>query len=192
MSAKLSLVIVGVGGQGTLLASRILGHIAVAEGLDVKVSEVHGMAQRGGNVISHVRMGPEVHSPLVEFGCADAVLAFEELEAARALPYLAPHGVLIASSQRIAPMSVLIGQNAYPEGLLDGVADKLIVDAQKTASMLGNPRVSNIVLMGALARRLPFAYERWKDAVAACVPPKTLEVNLKALESGYRWGEKQA
>ncbi len=184
----LQIVIVGVGGQGTLMASRILGHIALASGLCVKVSEVHGMAQRGGSVITHVRIGDTVSSPLVEEGCADLALSFEQMEAARALPFVKKGGVLITSIQKIPPMPVVSGAAAYPDDLLKRLSTRVhlvCADALGLAQQAGNLRAANIVLLGAAARRLPFARQLWEDAVAACVPAKTLETNLRAFQAGY-------
>ena len=181
------LVIVGVGGQGTLLASKILGHIALEEGCDVKVSEVHGMAQRGGSVITHVRVGERVHAPLVSMGSADYLLAFEELEAARAISFLKPGGCLITSSQRIPPMPVITGAAKYPEEPLCASEDVCRVkklDALTMAEKCGSFRAVNLVLLGALSRQLPWEKEVWHKAIEACVPPKTLEVNLKAFDMG--------
>lgn len=185
----LDIIIVGVGGQGTLLASRILGQIAIASGLDVKVSEVHGMAQRGGSVITHVRMGEQVHAPLIEPGTADAVVAFELLEALRALLFLKPGGALVANRQRILPMPVILGNASYPDMIGERLAavdgEVVTLDALKLALDCGNARAANVVLLGALAKRLPFPLEVWKGALKLCVPEKLLAVNLSALEAGY-------
>lgn len=182
------IVIVGVGGQGILMASRIFGHIALAEGLDVKVSEVHGMAQRGGSVITHVRMGESVGSPLVEEGRADLALSFERMEAGRVLPFLKRDGVLITSTQTISPMPVVTGAATYPPDILERL-EKVIktvkVDAQKLAAEAGSPRGANIVLLAAAAAKLPFGKQRWLDAIAACVPAATLNANLRAFEVGF-------
>lgn len=181
------LVIVGVGGQGTLLASKILGYIALEEGCDVKVSEVHGMAQRGGSVITHVRVGQKVHAPLVSSGCADYLISFEELEAARAAHFLKEGGTLIVNTQQIAPMPVITGAVAYPADSLSEITkthpvEKL--DALHIATMCGSQRAVNLVLLGALSKHLPWEKEVWHTAIANCVPPKTLEVNLKAFDKG--------
>ncbi len=181
------LVIVGVGGQGTLLASKILGHIALEEGCDVKVSEVHGMAQRGGSVITHVRVGEKVHAPLVCAGGADYLLAFEELEAARAISFLKPGGSLIVSTQRILPMPVISGTAQYPEEPLcasEEVCRTQKLDALSMAEKAGSQRAVNLVLLGALSKHLPWEKDVWHSAIAACVPPKTLETNIKAFDLG--------
>jgi indolepyruvate ferredoxin oxidoreductase beta subunit len=181
------LVIVGVGGQGTLLASKILGYIALEEGCDVKVSEVHGMAQRGGSVITHVRVGEKVHAPLVSFGHADYLLAFEELEAARAAYFLKPGGILIVNGQRILPMPVITGTAKYPEEPLCSLGETCRIeklDALAMAENSGSQRAVNLVLLGALSKHLPWEKNVWHKAIAACVPPKTLETNIRAFEAG--------
>lgn len=183
-----SIVIVGVGGQGTLLASRILGALAAELDLPVKVSEVHGMAQRGGNVITHVRIGEGFHSPLIESGGADYLLAFELLEALRALPYLKPDGTLIANTQKIAPMPVITGAAAYPEGIPEKLAAArrvALLDALALAREAGDARAVNLVLLGALCRLTDTDRALWRKAVEASVPEKSLTINLAAFEQGY-------
>ena len=183
-----SIVIVGVGGQGTLLASRILGALADKLGAEVKVSEVHGMAQRGGNVITHVRIGSGVFSPLVEPGGADYLLAFELLEALRALPYLKKDGTLILNTQRISPMPVITGAAAYPEDIpekLSGTCRTIPMDALALAQRAGDERAVNLALLGALCRLTKTDPATWRSAIEACVPQKTLNVNLAAFELGY-------
>jgi indolepyruvate ferredoxin oxidoreductase, beta subunit len=182
------LVIVGVGGQGTLLASKILGRLALDAGLTVKVSEVHGMSQRGGSVITHVRVGENVHAPLVSPGNADFLLSFEALEAARAAACLKPDGVAIVSTQRISPMSVITGAAKYPD---DPLADPALAgrvveraDALTLAMEAGSWKAVNLVLLGMLSRRLPFPEEAWKKAIAVSVPRSTLETNIRAFQSG--------
>lgn len=184
---ELNIVIVGVGGQGTLLASRVLGHIAGALGHDVKVSEVHGMSQRGGSVITYVRMGKKVYSPLVEQKGADFVLAFEELEALRALPYLKDNGTIIVNTQQILPLPVIIGAAEYPVDALEQIkakASTVAIDALPLAKEAGNERAVNTVLMGALAARLPIAKQVWLDALTACVPSRFMQANMAAFEKG--------
>lgn len=183
-----SIVIVGVGGQGTLLASRILGTLAGEMGLDVKVSEVHGMAQRGGNVITHVRIGDGVHSPLVEPGGADYLLAFEELEALRALPYLKTGGTLIANTQIIAPMPVITGAAAYPDDIqqkLSAACRAYTLDALALAHRAGDARAVNLVLLGALCRLTDTDRALWQKAITKSVPEKFLSANLTAFQLGY-------
>ncbi len=179
------LVIVGVGGQGTLLASKILGHLALAEGCGVKVSEVHGMSQRGGSVITHVRIGDEVHSPIVAAGEADFLLSFEELEAARAASFLKKDGVAIVNTQMIWPMPVITGAAQYPEAPLNSFEQKVeCADALTIAAECGNQKALNLVLLGMLSRHLSFSEEAWQKSIAACVPAKTLEINLAAFVRG--------
>ena len=182
---KFDLVIVGVGGQGTLLASKILGHLALNEGCGVKVSEVHGMSQRGGSVITHVRVGDSVYSPIVAMGEADYLLSFEQLEAARAASFLKDGGVAIVNTQVIWPMPVIIGAMQYPEAPLAGFAQKVeCADALAIAAECGSQRALNLVLLGMLSRHLEFTEEAWKESIAACVPQKTLETNLAAFARG--------
>ncbi len=186
MMKRFDLVIVGVGGQGTLLASKILGRLAMDAGQNVKVSEVHGMSQRGGSVITHVRAGDQVLAPLVTPGEADFLIAFEALEAARAQSYLKPNGVLIVNTQEIAPMPVVTGQVAYPDHPLDAFASQTVegVDALALAHKAGNQKVVNLVLLGMLSRHLEFTEEQWKQAIALCLPRKLLPVNIRAFELG--------
>lgn len=183
-----SIMIVGVGGQGSLLASRLLGSVLLAQGYDVKVSEVHGMSQRGGSVVTYVKYGEKVYSPVIEKGEADAVISFELLEAARCLPYLKKGGHLITSTQKIAPMPVITGAAEYPENLVEKLeaagAELVAVDALSLAEQAGSPKASNVVLMGVLASRMNFPEELWQKAIEECVPPKFLELNKKAFELG--------
>ena len=184
-----SVMIVGVGGQGTLLASRILGDAMMDQGYDVKVSEVHGMSQRGGSVVTYVRYGDKVYSPVIETGEADVVLAFEQLEAARFLPYLKVGGTVITSTQRIDPMPVVTGEKEYPQGILEDMekkgVDVLAVDALEMARQAGSEKAVNVVLMGAMAKRLGGDKELWLSAVERCVPQKFLELNKKAFDLGW-------
>lgn len=182
-------MIVGVGGQGTLLASRILGSLMMAEGHDVKVSEVHGMSQRGGSVVTYVRYGDKVASPIIEEGEADVILAFEQLEAARYLPYLKAGGRVIVNTQRMDPMPVITGAAKYPEGILESLkaqgVDLSCVDAHRLAGEAGSVKAVNVVLMGAMAAKLELPKEAWLKAVEENVPPKFLELNKKAFALGY-------
>lgn len=183
-----SIMIVGVGGQGTLLASRILGNAVISEGFDVKVSEVHGMSQRGGSVVTYVRYGDKVHSPIIDKGGADIILAFELLEAKRALPYLKKDGKIIVNSQEIDPMPVIIGAAEYPAEIgneLQEKAQTTVVDALSLATKAGNAKAVNVVLIGVLAKNWDIPYEVWIDTIKKTVPEKFLEVNLKAFEFGY-------
>ncbi len=183
-----SIMIVGVGGQGTLLASRILGNAVISEGYDVKVSEVHGMSQRGGSVVTYVRYGEKVYSPIIDKGGADIILAFELLEAKRALPYLKENGKIIVNSQQIDPMPVIIGAAEYPAGISEELCKKAqttVVDALKLATKAGNQKAVNVVLIGVLAKNWDIPYEVWVETIKNTVPEKFLEVNLKAFELGY-------
>lgn len=183
-----NIMIVGVGGQGTLLASRIIGNTVIAEGYDVKISEVHGMSQRGGSVVTYVKFGDEVYSPIVDKGEADIILAFETLEAYRALPFLKKDGKMIVNTQEIDPMPVITGAAKYPEdiiGKLNNKANLTSVDALTLAESAGNIKAVNVVLIGVMAKNTDIAYEKWVATIKATVPEKFLEVNLKAFELGY-------
>ena len=183
-----SVMIVGVGGQGSLLASRLLGNVLLAQGYDVKVSEVHGMRQRGGSVVTYVKYGDKVYSPVIEKGEADAVISFELLEAARCLPYLKKGGHLITSTQQIDPMPVITGAAEYPTDIVEKIkakgADIIAVDALSLAEQAGTAKASNVVLMGVLASRMDYPEELWQKALEQCVPPKFLELNKRAFELG--------
>ena len=189
MSQTKSVMIVGVGGQGTLLASRILGSAMLQKGYDVKVGEVHGMSQRGGSVVTYVRFGEKVFSPVIDQGEADVLLAFEQLEAARALPYLKSGGTAVVNTQKIDPMPVVTGQAAYPQGLLAAMEEKgakvLAVDALKLSEEAGSQKAVNVVLIGAMARHLDPDEELWLEAVRACVPEKFYALNEKAFRLGF-------
>ena len=184
-----NIVIVGVGGQGTLLASRILGAVATAEGFDVKVSEVHGMSQRGGSVVTYVKYGEKVNSPIVSAGNADILLAFEQLEAYRSLPYLKKGGKLLVNTQKTDPMPVITGAMEYPDNIPEKIKEKGVsttdIDALALAREAGNEKAVNVVLIGALAANSDISKEAFIDAINKTVPPKFLEVNLKAFELGY-------
>lgn len=183
-----NIMIVGVGGQGTLLASRILGNITTSCGYDVKISEVHGMAQRGGSVVTFVRYGEAVAEPIVEEGCADILIAFERLEAMRYAHFLKKDGTIIVNDQRIDPMTVVTGASQYPENIIERLSEKykvIALDAMAEAQKLGNTRVFNTIILGVAASKMEFSKETWIDTVKAIVPPKTVEINLKAFEAGY-------
>ncbi len=182
------IMIVGVGGQGTLLASRILGNTVINEGYDVKVSEVHGMSQRGGSVVTYVKYGDEVYSPIIDKGEADIILAFEMLEAYRAMPFLKKGGKLIVNTQEIDPMPVITGAMEYPENIADKLKEKLdvtLVDALSLAEKAGNFKAVNVVLIGVMAKSTDIAYEKWIETIKSTVPPKFLDVNLEAFNLGY-------
>jgi indolepyruvate ferredoxin oxidoreductase beta subunit len=183
-----NIMIVGVGGQGTLLASRILGNVAIGEGYDVKVSEVHGMSQRGGSVVTYVKYGEKVYSPIIDQGEADTILAFELLEAYRALPYLKKGGKLIVNSQQIDPMPVITGAAEYPADIakkLEAAVDTTVVDAVSAATEAGNIKAVNVVLIGVLANTTNIPYEKWIETIKTTVPPKFLDINIKAFDIGY-------
>ena len=185
-----NIMIVGVGGQGTLLASRILGNVAIRAGYDVKVSEVHGMSQRGGSVITYVKYGSEVYSPIIDRGEADIILAFEQLEAYRALPWLKKGGKMIVNSQKIDPMPVITGAMQYPEGIIEELgekADVTAIDALSLAQEAGSIRTVNVVLIGVMAKSTAIPYEAWIETVRETVPKNYLEMNLKAFDLGYHY-----
>jgi len=183
-----NIMIVGVGGQGTLLTSRIIGKTAMAEGYDVKISEVHGMAQRGGSVVTFVRFGETVYEPIVEEGQADVIIAFERLEALRYSHFLKKDGVLIVNDCRIDPMTVVIGAKQYPENILEDLRkDHTVyaIDGMGKALELGNSKVLNSVVLGYSAKFIGFDKEAWLNIVEGTVPPKTIELNKKAFLTGY-------
>lgn len=186
-----SVMIVGVGGQGTLLASKLLGRLLMGEEYDVKVSEVHGMSQRGGSVVTYVRYGDKVYSPVIADGEADYIVAFEKIEAARYVTCLAPNGKIIVNTQEIDPMPVIIGAAEYPSDALDELTDKGIsvdsLNALKLAEEAGSVKAVNIVLMGRLAKHLGIEKEKWLKAIESTVPEKFKELNLKAFELGYNF-----
>lgn len=184
-------MIVGVGGQGTLLASRILCNAVISEGYDVKVSEVHGMSQRGGSVVTYVKYGDKVFSPIIDRGEADMILAFEKLEAARALPYLKEGGTVILNDREIAPMPVITGAAEYPDGLVADIAAKakvIAIDALSLSLKAGSAKAVNVVLIGVLARSSDISKEVWIQTIKDTVPAKFLDLNLKAFELGYNCG----
>ncbi len=183
-----SVLIVGVGGQGSLLASRILGMLALELDMDVKVSEVHGMAQRGGSVVTYVRMGEKVDSPIIEEGGADFMLSFELLEALRSVHLMKKTGKAVVNAQEIDPMPVIIGAQKYPDTVkkeLGEKAESYFVDAVPVANELGNVKFVNTVMMGKLAQIMGFEKQKWINAVQKCVPESTIEMNIKAFEKGY-------
>ena len=183
-----NILLVGVGGQGILLASEILSEAAMLAGFDVKKSEIHGMSQRGGSVVSHVRYGTEVFSPIVPEGEGDILFGFELMETVRSLPLLKPGGTVVANDLQISPPSVLMGQETYPAGLAESIktqfGDFLLVDGQKMATDAGNVRAANTVLLGAVSKRLDIAEEFWLKALKKMVPAKALDVNLHAFRMG--------
>ena len=183
-----NIMIVGVGGQGSLLASKLLGRLLLTKGYDIKVSEVHGMSQRGGSVVTYVRFGDKVYSPIIDRGEADYIVSFELLEAARYTEYLKPEGKIVTTIPQINPMPVIIGAAEYPQQL----AEKMVAagiqvdafDALKLAQEAGSPKAVNIVLMGNLSRNFDFTEEEWMEAIAQSVPAKFLELNQRAFRLG--------
>ena len=183
-----SIMLVGVGGQGTLLASRILGNVLLTQGYDVKVSEVHGMSQRGGSVVTYIKYGEKVYSPVIEKGQADIIISFEALEAARWISYLKKGGKLVTNTQQIEPMPVITGATQYPEAIIDNIkalgVDVTAVDALSLAEQAGTSRAVNVVLMGVISHILDFGDDVWSKALEQCVPAKVIDVNKKAFELG--------
>ena len=183
-----NIMIVGVGGQGSLLASKLLGRLLLTKGYDIKVSEVHGMSQRGGSVVTYVRFGDKVYSPIIDKGEADYIVSFELLEAARYTEYLKPDGKIVTNTQQINPMPVIIGTAEYPTDLAAKIQAKGIdvdaFDALKLAEEAGSSKAVNIVLMGHLSRNFDFTLEEWMTAIEQSVPPKFLELNKKAFLLG--------
>ena len=183
-------MIVGVGGQGSLLASKLLGRLLVDEGYDVKVSEVHGMSQRGGSVVTYVRFGEKVTSPIIDEGEADFIVSFEKLEGARYAPYLAKDGKVIVNTQEIDPMPVITGAASYPTDILTTLAAKGAFvdsfDALAVAEQAGSTRAVNIALMGRLAKYLNIPYEKWILAIKNTVAPKFVAINETAFRLGYK------
>ncbi len=188
MAETKAIMLVGVGGQGTLLASRILGNVLLSAGYDVKVSEVHGMSQRGGSVVTYIKYGDKIFSPVIEKGEADVIISFEELEAARWLPYLKKGGKIITNSQQINPMPVIMGAQAYPEGLTGKIRAKGVditaIDALTLAEKAGSSRAVNVVLMGLISKTAGFPEEAWQKALDECVPKKAIDINKKAFALG--------
>lgn len=187
-----SIMIVGVGGQGSLLASRLIGNVLLSQGFDVKVSEVHGMSQRGGSVVTYVKYGDRVNSPVIEKGEADIIISFEQLEAARWLPFFKKGGHLVTSTQQIDPMPVITGAAVYPENIIEKLkaqgVDVVAADALTLAEEAGNPKASNVVLMGVVSTKMGFDEEVWIKALEECVPPKFIELNKKAFALGRNAG----
>lgn len=190
---NISIMIVGVGGQGTLLTSRVLGTAAVKAGYDVKMSEVHGMAQRGGSVITYVRIGENVNSPIIEKGEADILLCFEKLEALRWMEYAKKNGAVIINDQQIDPMPVIIGKAKYPEGITEKIrtvySNVHTINALDAAKKLGNIKALNIVMLGLMAKSIKIDRETWHEAIRETVKEKFVDLNLKAFDEGYQMGE---
>lgn len=184
-----NVMIVGVGGQGSLLASKLMGNLFVGEGYDVKVSEVHGMSQRGGSVVTYVRFGEKVYSPIITDGEADLIISFEKLEAARYARFLKKDGRMVVNTQQIDPMPVIIGAAQYPENILKELAKKGLnveaLDALTLAEQAGSAKAVNIVLLGRVARNMDIPYDHWISAIETTVAPRFVEMNKKAFELGY-------
>ena len=184
-----SVMIVGVGGQGSLLASKLLGRLLVDSGYDVKVSEVHGMSQRGGSVVTYVKFGDKVNSPIVSEGEADFIISFEKLEAARYASFIKKDGRISVNTQEIDPMPVIIGAAQYPTDVLNELKSKGVqiddMDALSMAKSAGSSKAVNIVLMGRAAKYFDISYDKWIEAIENTVAPKFVEMNKKAFELGY-------
>ncbi len=183
-----NIMIVGVGGQGSLLASKLLGHLLLTRGYDVKVSEVHGMSQRGGSVVTYVRYGDRVYSPIIDKGEADFIVSFEQLEAARWIEYLRPDGIVVTNTQKTDPMPVITGAASYPDGLIEKMKALNVnvdaIDALSLAEEAGSSKAVNLVLMGRLSKYFDFPDDVWQAAIEACVPAKFLELNRRAFALG--------
>ena len=184
-----SIMITGVGGQGTLLAVRVLGNMALRQGYDVKVSEVHGMSQRGGSVVTYLKYGDKVYSPIIEKGEADVILAFEKLEALRCLPFVKKGGRIVVNDQAIDPMPVITGAAEYPEGIIEKLQERAevsVVPAITIAEELGNTRTANVVLLGSYARTSGISKKEWIEVLRETVPARFIDVNIQAFERGYQ------
>ena len=187
MDSVKSVLFVGVGGQGTILASKILTIGLIESGYDVKMSEVHGMSQRGGSVSTQVRFGPKVYSPIIGSGQADLLVSFEEMEAARYLKYLKPGGKIVVNTLQLPSMPILSGKKKYPQGIMDELQKKATVlplNATQIATDMGNPKSANVVLFGALVKALGLTDLDWKSIISKTVKPKFIDINLKAFEAG--------
>ncbi|AXB81219.1 indolepyruvate oxidoreductase subunit beta [Megasphaera hexanoica] len=188
MSDVKSVLLVGVGGQGTILASKILTMGLIENGYDVKMSEVHGMSQRGGSVSTQVRFGKKVYSPIIGEGTADLLVSFEEMEAARYAKYLKKDGKIVVNTYRIPSMPILSGSRTYPEHIVESLSEQvptMSLDATKIATDLGNPKSANVVLLGALIKAIGMTDIDWKAIIAKAVKPKFIEVNQKAFDAGF-------
>ena len=190
---KTDIILSGVGGQGILSIAAVIGEAALKEGLYMKQAEVHGMSQRGGSVVTYVKYGSKVNSPIVNEGEADLILAFEQLEAARWLQYLKKDGTLIINTQKIDPMSVIIGNSVYPDGVLDAInkagAKTTNLDALSLAVSAGSAKAVNVVLIGVMASHMDLNRDVWINAIKNTVPEKFLEMNLKAFDLGYNYNK---
>ncbi len=183
-----NVLIVGVGGQGIILASDVLGRVAAANGYDVKKNEIHGMAQRGGSVSSHVRFGPKVSSPIIKMGEADVLLSFEQIETLRYFPFLSEKGTVVVNDQKILPPAVFTGQMEYPADVLTKIKEKspsaIVVDGVEAAKKIGNPRVLNVIFLGILSKLLNIPVEVYETVLKETIKPKLVDINLKAFHEG--------
>ena len=189
MMEQANILIAGVGGQGILLSGKLLGNYAQIKGMDIKVSEVHGMAQRGGGVVTNVRFGEKVYAPLVEEGTCDALISFEPLETLRWIHYVRPEGIVVSAVERILPLPVAMGNVEYPSDVLDQIQARfpkaLLIDTKEATERIGNARTMNVILMGAFAKMVELDLDAMKEALKLSVKPKLLEMNIQALELGY-------
>ncbi len=183
-----NVLIVGVGGQGIILASDVLGRVAAAHGYDVKKNEIHGMAQRGGSVSSHVRFGKTVYSPIIKMGEADVLLSFEQIETLRYFPFLSEKGKVIVNDQKILPPAVFTGKQEYPADVLtrikEKVSDAVVVNGDEVAKKIGNPRVVNVIFLGVLSKYLDIPVEVWEKVLKESLKPKLVDINIKAFHEG--------
>ncbi len=191
---KIDILVAGVGGQGTILTGKIISKVALHENMDIKTAETHGMAQRGGSVVTHVRIADKVYSPLIPLESVDYLLAFEQLEVLRYLHFLRADSTLIINTQTLAPPSVLSGQELYPENIPEKIKARFpqtyLVDGLREEPVKTNKRVLNVFLIGILACMLPFSRESWEKALEINIPPKFLAINKDAFTAGYDWGLK--
>ena len=192
--SKADILIVGVGGQGTILTGRIIAALAIEEGLDIKTAETHGMAQRGGSVITHARIGEKVFSPLIPLGGGDYLISFEKLEALRWLPYLSPQGTVLVNTQELEPLPVLTGESAYSEGVLEEIESKVgqmvAVDALSIEPVRSNPRMVNTFLLGILARKMPFEKEKWLKVMEEQIKARLVDINKQSFEAGWSFASR--
>lgn len=189
---NVNVMVVGVGGQGTLLTSRIIGKTALNKGYDVKLSEVHGMAQRGGSVVTFVRYGDKVCEPVVEEGCADVLISFERLETQRYAHYLKKDGIIVVNDSKIEPMTVVTGAEVYPENVIENLKkthNLRVINGEAEAKELGNSKVLNSVVLGFAANFFEFSKDEWLNVLKNTVPQKTIEINEKAFNLGYEYKE---
>jgi len=190
LSNTTDILLVGVGGQGTILASKVVGQVALSLGQEVKVAEIHGMSQRGGNVVTQVRYGEKVYSPTIQKNQADIILAFEKIEALRWLPYLKKGGQVVVNDQEIDPMPVIMGKVPYPENVMEQLKARGRVSqipALELAEKAGNSKTINVVLLGVLAKGMDIELEIWEKVLQDLVPAKFLDVNLRAFQLGLEW-----